>query len=115
MNCGTYRGTLRQTAALQGSVVVAAVMFPFRGTDYGTTASPAKTGVRHQSKGTHGAEHDRRGRRLDQIGRRAQEVQAACGPTCQRGFGSLYGPRHFVDSLYILVAQSIRRLYLLAT
>jgi hypothetical protein len=40
MNCGTNRGTLRQTAALQGSVVVAAVMFPFRGTDYGTTASP---------------------------------------------------------------------------
>jgi hypothetical protein len=43
MNCGTNRGTLRQTAALQGSVVVAAVMFPFRGTDYGTTASAAKT------------------------------------------------------------------------
>jgi hypothetical protein len=37
--------------------VVAAVMFPFRGTDYGTTASLAKTRVRHQSKGTHGAEH----------------------------------------------------------
>jgi hypothetical protein len=71
--------TLSKTAAdcgSSGSVVVAAVMFPFRGTDYGTTASPAKTGVRHQRKGTHGAEHDRRGRRLDQIRRRAQEVQA---------------------------------------
>jgi hypothetical protein len=44
MNCGTYCG---KTAAVRGSVVVAAVMFPFRGTDYGTTASPAKTRLRH--------------------------------------------------------------------
>jgi hypothetical protein len=64
MNRGTNRGTLRQTAALQGSVVVAAVMFPFRGTDYGTTASPAKTGVRHQAKPPMGQNHDLRGRRL---------------------------------------------------